>query len=321
MRTRPALWDKPAIIVGLSAPVLEHTRKRLTWRESRQCTPSQPGQRPGQRWIASPGWQQKSPRGGKVLIFRKLDRYDPAMDEPQKLFASLSERYPEPDEEDRLRARARAAIAAIPGIGGSITELMNMVLVPPVARRRDEWLRELAEVVEEIDRKVENFDPATLAENDAFVSAFIRTSRIAIGTHRQEKRRLLRNALVKIGSSSPDCPDEDMQHVYFGMIETLTPSHVQILYLFWTGVSQVARMHQGTIPIHMTYGELLEIQNPALARSQELLEQILHDLADLRLVNASSGTPFQQISLSTQLMTNQGIRFLGFVLAPEDLPS
>lgn len=184
-------------------------------------------------------------------VFRKLDRYHPSMDQLQKLFARMSERYPEPDDEDRLHARARAAIAAIPGVGGPITELMNMVLVPPVARRRDEWLRELAEVVEEIGRKVKDFEPTTLAQNDAFVSAFIRTSRIAIGTHRQEKRRLLRNALVKIGTG--EACDEDMQEIWFRLIEDLTPSHLRLLNFFLSAV-QWMRRERGEMPIGITYG-------------------------------------------------------------------
>jgi len=36
-----------------------------------------------------------------------------------------------------------AALAAIPVIGGTVSEVLSMVLAPSVSRRRDEWFREL----------------------------------------------------------------------------------------------------------------------------------------------------------------------------------
>ena len=59
-------------------------------------------------------------------------------EETIKLFATRAERYPEPDVADNVQGATRAALAAIPCIGGPITELLSMVLAPAVARRRDE---------------------------------------------------------------------------------------------------------------------------------------------------------------------------------------
>jgi hypothetical protein len=84
-----------------------------------------------------------------------------------------AERYPEPAQADAVQAVARAAIAAVPVIGGTITELLSLVLSPAVERRKDEWLKELADALGELESKVEGFKIGDLQHNEQFVSAVI----------------------------------------------------------------------------------------------------------------------------------------------------
>jgi hypothetical protein len=65
---------------------------------------------------------------------------------PIKLFATRAERYPEPTEADIAHSAARAALSVIPFLGGPASELLSMVLVPAVAKRRDEWLKLTKEI-------------------------------------------------------------------------------------------------------------------------------------------------------------------------------
>jgi len=127
-------------------------------------------------------------------------------EKPIKLFATRAERYPQPTEADNAQAIARAGIAAIPVIGGTIDEILSLVLAPAVARRRDEWLKELADALDQVEKKVEGFKVEELAKNEAFVSATIQATVIAVGTHQREKREYLRNALLNIakGITSDD---------------------------------------------------------------------------------------------------------------------
>jgi hypothetical protein len=57
-------------------------------------------------------------------------------DEPTNPIATRAQRYPEQTEEDAVQAVARAAVAAVPVIGGTITELLSLVLAPAVERRK-----------------------------------------------------------------------------------------------------------------------------------------------------------------------------------------
>jgi len=233
-------------------------------------------------------------------------------EEPIKLFSTMSERYPEPDETDTASAVARSIIGAAP-LGGSLIELLSPILGPPVERRRGEWARDLADVVESIGKRVEE-----LGSDDVFVSSVIRTSRIAIASHRADKRKLLKNMLVKIGSGF--APDEDMLEVYFRIIEDLTPSHIAFLHFLWISGSRIAKLNEGAIPVGMKYQEVLDRFLPELSKKQEFVQQILQDLAQHRLISAGApGTHFPQISFPQQMMTNQGVNLLNFVLSPKDL--
>ena len=122
-------------------------------------------------------------------------------EDPIKLFSTRAERYPEPTEADVALGAGRAALAAIPFVGG---EVLSLVLArsPKLvqARRRDSWLKELADGLEETERKIDGFTIENLTQDEAFVSAVIEATRSAISTHKDEKRDALRssNALLNI---------------------------------------------------------------------------------------------------------------------------
>jgi hypothetical protein len=150
-------------------------------------------------------------------------------DSPTKLFATLSERYPEADGADAARKAVERIIDQVPIIGTIATFTLSQFLIPSLERRKDEFFRELAGLVEEMSAKVDGFRPELLAENEAFVSALIQSARIAVGTHRQEKRSYLRNALFRIATDR--APEDDIQQMYLRYIDELTPMHIWLLAL------------------------------------------------------------------------------------------
>lgn len=229
-------------------------------------------------------------------------------EDPIKLFPGRAETFPEPTESDTLQVLARAGLAIIPGFGGAITEVLSLVLAPAVERRRDEWFKELAKAVDQLEAKIEGFKVEDLAKNDAFVSATIQASLIAFRTHQQEKRKMLRNALVNIGLGR--CPDEDIQHIYLQLIDEFTPSHVKILDFLWKGVSQVAAANERLLRQGNTYQEVLDQFRPEFRGKGELVQQVLTDL-NRRGLSTLQGA---NLVFPQQVITNQGIAFLQFVL-------
>jgi hypothetical protein len=115
-------------------------------------------------------------------------------------------------------------------VGGSITEILSLVLAPAVSRRRDAWLKELADALDELERKVDGFRAENLAHHEAFVSATIQAIRAAIGTHQREKLDALRNAVLNVALSKT--VDEEKQIFFLNLIETISVTHLEILWLF-----------------------------------------------------------------------------------------
>lgn len=105
-----------------------------------------------------------------------------------------------------------------------------MVLAPAVARRRDEWFKELADALDEVERKVEGFKVGNLQHNEIFVSAVIQATRTALGTHQQEKLTALRNAVLNTALNK--ILDDDKQVVFWSLIEVLSGTHLVLLDLF-----------------------------------------------------------------------------------------
>ncbi len=240
-------------------------------------------------------------------------------EEPIKLFSSMSERYPQPSDADAVHAAARGLISLIPLVGSPIDELLSLVLAPSVSRRRDDWLKELADVVEETKRRMDGFKIEDLAQNEAFVSATIQATRIAAGTHKEEKRKILRNALLNIALGTG--PDEDTQQIFLNIVDAFTASHVRVLDVLWRGPGLIAGKtlwDQNRVPINVrNYGTAIELLVPELKGQGTLAEYILTDLRSRGFTQLNSLTMnFPQGGT----ITNMGVQFMLFVLHPDERP-
>jgi len=236
-------------------------------------------------------------------------------EDPINLFATRAERYPQPTEADVVLGTARAALAAIPFVGGSITEVLSVVLAPAVTRRRDDWFKQLADALDQLESKVQGFKVESLAENDAFVSAVIQATRAATATHQQEKLEYLRNALLNVAIGN--APDELKQQIFLGAIEAFSPAHVKTLDLLWKGSNKLMLFQKNLGPFPGdNYGEAIGIAVPELKGQLALISAILTDLKNRGFQRLEVlGTPFTDQS---GVMTDLGIEFLRFVLTPPE---
>src|SRR5689334_16091822 len=83
---------------------------------------------------------------------------------------------------DYVYTGVKAIVSAMPYVGGPIAELLTLVIAPPLEKRRDEWLKDLAEVVKTIAAR-KGISPEELSKSDSFISASLQASQVAIRTH------------------------------------------------------------------------------------------------------------------------------------------
>lgn len=154
------------------------------------------------------------------------------------------EPYPQPELRDYARAGIDAGVAAIPVVGGSLQTLADVVIAPSLSKRRDRWLVKLHHLVRELEEKVEGFSPADLAGDEAFVTAVADASRIAMGTHLEEKLELLKNCLAHMAVDINRDDFLDLQ--LFRFVEELSPEHFVVLQYLgnpgaWFDAKEIAR--------------------------------------------------------------------------------
>lgn len=130
---------------------------------------------------------------------------------------------------DHLHTLARAGLSMIPTVGGPAAELFSMLIVPPLTKRRDEWLQALANGLEELEKKVDGFKVQSLVNNEAFVTMVMEASHLAMRNHAKEKVDALRNAVL---NSALKTPDEYLQGVLLQFISIATPWHFRVLEFY-----------------------------------------------------------------------------------------
>lgn len=124
---------------------------------------------------------------------------------------------PEATGKDAAHAAGRAVLAAIPFAGGAAVEIFQHVIQPPLEKRRTEWMNDVGKRLSKLEE--DGIKLESLSENEQFVSAVMSASQVAIRTHQAEKLEALRNAVENVARGQ--APDEALQHMFFGFVDSL----------------------------------------------------------------------------------------------------
>jgi len=136
---------------------------------------------------------------------------------------------PKPTSGDALHTFAKAGLSAIPIVGGPAAELFAYVVVPPLTKRRDEWLQLIADGLKALEEKVENFSIESLSKNEAFVTMLLEASHLAVRSHEREKIESLRNAVL---NAALEAPEEHAQAILLQFLAVATPWHLRVLTFY-----------------------------------------------------------------------------------------
>ena len=212
----------------------------------------------------------------------------------------------------------RVGLSAIPFVGGPAVELFSALITPPLAKRRDNWIRSIAEGLEDLEKKVAGFKIDSLPGNDAFVTAVMHASQAAIRNHQQEKLEALRNAVLNVASGN--APDEDLQLMFLNFIDTLTAWHLRILRFFQDPSGYGAARGVG-YPNWSTGGlsSVMEHTFSELRGQRAFYDQIVNDLYSRGLMSSDASglhTTMTAAGMFTKRTTPMGDGFLAFVSSP-----
>ena len=216
---------------------------------------------------------------------------------------------------DIAREVGRAIVSAIPA--GPIQVVFENVFSAPIEKRKQAWLEELADVVTELQQRVEGLTPENLAANEVFVTVAMQASQVAIRNHQNEKLEALRNAVMNSGLPNP--PEEDEQLIFVRLIDQLTPWHLRLLALLnspvqWMEQNGVAYPGWGMGGVSTVIEHCL----PDLRGKRDTYEQLVRDLQGDSLVGQGQ---YLHVTMTGHGMiesrtTDRGKRFIKFITVP-----
>lgn len=213
-------------------------------------------------------------------------------------------------------AVARGVISGVPIAGGVASEVFNLIVTPPLSRRRDEWIESIVAGLKDLQEKVEGFKIEDLSKNDVFITTVMHASQAAVRNHQKEKLDALRNAALN--AALPTAPEEDLQTIFLSYIDTFTTWHIRILKLFDDPNQWFIK--QGKKWPNLEFGALDHILNaayPELAGSRGFSDQIFKELYDKGLVNTEGlhGTMTKN-GLTAQRTSDLGKAFIKYITSP-----
>jgi hypothetical protein len=127
---------------------------------------------------------------------------------------------------DRAHALVRGAVSGIPIAGGVLAEVFGMILVAPLERRCERWMQDVADRLKALEER----DPArfsALPNDDTFTTVLLQATQASSRAHTEEKRVLLRNAVMR--SAGGVDLEADLQVTFVRYLDELLPSHVALL--------------------------------------------------------------------------------------------
>lgn len=114
----------------------------------------------------------------------------------------------------------------MPG-GGVLASIFGRLFPSAHARRVERWFSDAQRAINALQRR--GVDVDALKDDEVFVDFVLDATAAALRTHREEKRRALRNAITN--SALPHAPNETKARVFLRLVGELDVHHVLLLQL------------------------------------------------------------------------------------------
>jgi hypothetical protein len=208
---------------------------------------------------------------------------------------------------------AEAGLNFVPGVGGALAVAFVTAVGWQLTQRREKWLAELAEAVEDLRHRMDDASFETLAENPLFVDAVVMTVRVIDHTHQEEKITALRNAVLN--SVAQDAPDADTQAMFLSLVDRYTPTHLRLLTLLNDPVAwfDSRGLTPPTGAIAGAMAEFVEAGLPELKGRQEFYGLVASDLNTSGLLAVELSGLLGTAALMRSMTNQIGRQFVMFI--------
>ena len=202
-----------------------------------------------------------------------------------------------------IEISAKTALSVIPIGGTLITEIWNAVKDNAIQKRLNDFHNKVEEKLHTLESSLEE-----VGTNEAFTTAMLWATEIAIKTEQEKKREYLANAVynsLKVGI------DENIQVIFMDMISKYSVWHIQILEYFRDPKKKVTNKYDDSMGTPIMC--LLEAY-PELRPNASLVNKIISDLyADGLLSTANMNTVMTAQGKLSSRTTDLGNQFIDYL--------
>ncbi len=179
---------------------------------------------------------------------------------------------PQETSNDKLHKTIRA-ISSLAPFGSAISELWSELFVAPITKRRLEWMRLVAQAIEEIQSKLDSVDER-LDNDEHFIDILLSATHEAYKTSSKSKMNYLQNFVINT-KLKPNV-DRAIDHILLRRVGECTDAHIVMLK---------AHADENSIPTNDRLQELI----PGYLEEFDKWKTIQEDLASLNLVSGQIG--------------------------------
>ncbi len=207
----------------------------------------------------------------------------------------------------------KTGLGSLPIAGSLASELLSQLVMPPIEKRRIEWMHDIGERLARLETQGD-VDLSELQNNPVFIDAVIQTTQFALRTSEAEKIEFFRNALLN--TALGDSPDQSETQIFLSLLDGYTVWHIRLLKLF-DNPTHWFETNNLKVPTNIMGGGLkivLEIAFPELIGRDDFYNLVWEDLARAGLHNTSSlGGMMTSGGLMQNRTTEFGKNFLEYI--------
>ncbi|HEY5370509.1 MAG TPA: hypothetical protein VIJ75_16110 [Hanamia sp.] len=213
---------------------------------------------------------------------------------------------------DVAYATAKAVLGSVPIVGAAASELLGLIVTPPIEKRREEWMTEVGQKLKDLEEE-SKIDITSLTENQQFIDTVLQATTFALKTSDKEKIAAFKNAIIN--TALGDAPNLTISQIFLNLIDNFTTWHIKVLHLF-DNPTEWFRINNKSLPNYMAASLTSVVIDafPTLKGQGELLNLIWFDLKRAGLHNTSDlGTTMSGNGLLAERTTDLGKQFLKYI--------
>jgi hypothetical protein len=207
---------------------------------------------------------------------------------------------------------------AIGEISSTAAELFNLVIAPPLEKRRNEWIESIAEDLLNLQKKIDTFNIENLKSNELFLSVLLNSTQVAMRTHQIEKLSALRASILN--TVIKPSIEEDVVLLFLNFIDYFTTWHLILLVLLNDPLAfaqknsiEFPKWSQGGV------GSVIEFVYPELKERRHFYDLLGQDLLSRGLiVSANFHNTITAESMLSSHTTQFGKDFIEYIVSPID---